>query len=505
MVLISSLTSLIAPILINIWMNESGGLTSTKIIILLGVLVLSLIIEIILTYFRERFAEGFNISNAKSMLNDFFHLSHEKITDEGPTNLIERIAIAVNSYYQYFTGDAIKIWSNLLIIIVVIGMIATQNISLAVILLLLVPINYFGYKLLNKELMKHSKVMQESTSSGWQEILSITGQTDYLKQCSDYDSILRHLDSPLTKIYRSMAKVNVFAQISSKLLSSINHIVQIMIMAVVVYQFMINQTNPLVLIMYSIILPLYFSSMSTITNSNLNKRDMTNSSELLQEWKNNRENNGVTYVDEISTVAFNVDVLSIKGKYLASNIKSTFHKGDIVWVKGDSGTGKSTLMKLLPKFHATDTVLINGIDIQYINNQSLRENLNYLSQNIPIIKGTLRDNLFFNRTYSKEIEKKLLDEEILASVFEDKTMDTVISEDGANLSGGEKQKIAIARVLYDNVDVLILDEITSNIDKDNAVKIYHRIIKEHEDKIIFIISHDDLPQSFATKELELHN
>ncbi|MCT4541928.1 MAG: ATP-binding cassette domain-containing protein [Vallitalea sp.] len=84
-------------------------------------------------------------------------------------------------------------------------------------------------------------------------------------------------------------------------------------------------------------------------------------------------------------------------------------------------------------------------------------------------------------------------------------MDTVISEGGANLSGGEKQKIAIARVLYDNVDVLILDEITSNIDKDNAKKIYHRIIKDHEDKIIFIISHDNLPQSFATKELELHS
>jgi len=82
-------------------------------------------------------------------------------------------------------------------------------------------------------------------------------------------------------------------------------------------------------------------------------------------------------------------------------------------------------------------------------------------------------------------------------------MDTFISENGGNLSGGEKQKIALARSLYDDVDVIILDEVTSNIDKDSAKEIYKRVLQKHDEKIIFVISHDDMPNSFYTDEINI--
>jgi subfamily B ATP-binding cassette protein MsbA len=82
-------------------------------------------------------------------------------------------------------------------------------------------------------------------------------------------------------------------------------------------------------------------------------------------------------------------------------------------------------------------------------------------------------------------------------------MDTVIEEGGANLSGGEKQKLSIARALYDDVDVLILDEITSNIDKESAADIMSRILENSAGKITFIISHDPLPANYANISLPL--
>ena len=129
--------------------------------------------------------------------------------------------------------------------------------------------------------------------------------------------------------------------------------------------------------------------------------------------------------------------------------------------------------------------------------------MNYLSQNVPIVKGTLRENLFFNIKWDKEREEKLKHEPILQSILANKNMDSLIDENGTNLSGGEKQRIALARALYDDVDVIILDEVTSNIDKESAEVILKRIMSGNEQKIIFIISHDSMPESYANKILQL--
>ena len=82
-------------------------------------------------------------------------------------------------------------------------------------------------------------------------------------------------------------------------------------------------------------------------------------------------------------------------------------------------------------------------------------------------------------------------------------MDSFIEENGANLSGGEKQRIALARALYDDVDVMILDEVTSNIDKESAEMILRRVIENGREKIIFMISHDSMPEVYANKILQL--
>ena len=291
-----------------------------------------------------------------------------------------------------------------------------------------------------------------------------------------------------------MAQVNVFAQLASRLLSSINQIVQVFVMAVIAYGFLQGETNPLSLVLSSIVLPLYFSHLSIITNSNLNKRDMRNSQALWDSWKEKREPSGEHTISAITEVAFDLPELKIKDRVLAHDIIGSYKKGDVVWVQGASGTGKSTLMKLLPKFRQSDGVYINGLDIREIDNRSLRSHLEYLSQQVPIIKGTLRDNLFFNREYSQAVEEQMKDDPVLRSILAEKTMDTVIQEGGSNLSGGEKQKIAIARTLYDQVDVMILDEIASNIDKQSATEIYQRILQNKDDRITFIISHDYLPE-----------
>jgi subfamily B ATP-binding cassette protein MsbA len=135
--------------------------------------------------------------------------------------------------------------------------------------------------------------------------------------------------------------------------------------------------------------------------------------------------------------------------------------------------------------------------ISQISAASIREHAEYLSQEVAVIKGSLRDNLFFNKPYTPEAEAWLLQEPILQSLFESKTLDSGIHEGGANLSGGEKQKIALARALMSHQDLLVLDEVCSNIDHASAMDIYRRIDADRDSRITLIISHDELPEGLA--------
>lgn len=303
-----------------------------------------------------------------------------------------------------------------------------------------------------------------------------------------------------------MASVNVLAQTTSNILSSINGIVKTLIMIIIVYNFTGQNTNPYILILYTILLPLFFSNLSFITVANLNKNNMNASKRFFKELNDNIENDniendGSTEIEQIKKITYNINELSLGDTIINCGIHEEFNIGDVVWIKGNSGAGKSSLMKLLVKFQNSDDVLINGAPVSYIKKSSLRREVDYLSQQIPIIKGTLRENLFFGVKWSEELEEKLINIPILKQLLKTKSMDTLIEENGTNLSGGEKQKIAALRAFNSNATVLILDEITSSIDNENAIEIYNTLLGNSPNRITFVIAHDNLPSSFATRTI----
>ena len=295
----------------------------------------------------------------------------------------------------------------------------------------------------------------------------------------------------------------MFAQTSSKVLRSISQIAQTMVMALTVFQYLEADGSPLMMVLMVVLFPIYTSNLNMVTNANLSKQNLNVSKEFISQMDENRETDGTQRISQISSIRFDIDTLQIKEKVLARDIQGSFQYGDVVWVKGESGKGKSTLVKMLLKFRECDGIFVNDISLKDVTNASLRSRMNYLSQNVPIVKGTLRENLFFNIKWDKEREEKLKHEPILQSILANKNMDSLIDENGTNLSGGEKQRIALARALYDDVDVIILDEVTSNIDKESAEVILKRIMSGNEQKIIFIISHDSMPESYANKILQL--
>lgn len=503
MVLLGGAASLVSPFFLQVWESKGIELSITRILFLMLVLTLSKAMTIILAIYREKFAKEYNKRNFKEMMAQYLNMDYDSIIQKGPANMLDRITKAVLNIYDYMTGDFIKIWSNIIVAVACLLFMAGINHFLALFLLLVWPVNYAGYRALNKELARRCLEMQKKTGEGYQEILSSIQQADYIKQCPDDNNLFQAMEPSLEKMYGSMASVNEYAQGVSRALGGVTEIVENFSLIYIVFLYVTSNANPFMLILSNIVLPLYFSSISAITNSNLTRQKFSTALKLQKEMEECAEPDGEKELPCVDTIQIDVNQLQIPGRTIRFDAHAVLKKGDIVQVCGESGTGKSTFAKALVKFRPVDTVWFNQININEVRNQDLRSRVEYLVQDTTIIKGTLRENLFLNKAWSENLEKKMAEDPILQSILKEKDFDTEIMENGANLSGGERQKIAVARALMTPVDVLILDEICSNIDRKAAEEIYDRIALNREDRITFIISHDELPKGLVNVRLNI--
>ncbi len=497
----SSLLSLMPPVLLQVWSKECEPLSSEKIISIGALLLLTNLIHVFLIFYRENFAAKFNQENASSYLRHLLNMQYDRILEEGPSNLLERIVTAVTNIYAFMTGGYIQIWSSVIIAAASILLMSQTSTTVSALMVLYAPLIFFGFKLINKELSKRSIDLQMQTGAGFQEILSYIQEPDYFKQLSDPEAVIQKMAPALDNIYRAMSRINKFAQTSSVALSSIGTILQNMIMLYVIYSFMGSQLSPYMVMLSTITVPLYFEAVNSITKANISKKDYEAALALEQMLSESRENEGTRKLDQVETLSIAIHSLKIADKEIPFEAKALLKRGDIGRIYGASGSGKSSLAKSVLKFRQADGITINGVSLTEIANQDLRNAAEYVSQNIPIIKGTLRDNLMFGKERYAVRDTFFLDHPLLQTILTAKTLDDEILEGGANLSGGEKQKIAIVRALISNPQILILDEVCSSIDAETSCEIYSMLKKESSQRITILIAHDELPDGFTNIDI----
>lgn len=194
----------------------------------------------------------------------------------------------------------------------------------------------------------------------------------------------------------------------------------------------------------------------------------------------------------------NINSLSLKDltykyqdKVVISNFNYSFDKNKKYALIGKSGSGKTTLLNIL-SLRLNDYVgelRINDMNVKDLDDHSLLKNIAYVSQNAYIFSDTLRFNLSLGDNIDDEIMIKILKDLDLAALLENEGLDLILEENGKNLSGGQKQRIALARALIRNKPILLLDEVTSSLDKENASLIENMVLA-NKDLTIILISHN---------------
>lgn len=190
----------------------------------------------------------------------------------------------------------------------------------------------------------------------------------------------------------------------------------------------------------------------------------------------------------------NVDFSYIKDKPVLKDVNIDVKSGDTIAIIGETGGGKTTFINLLMRFYDVDngSIKVDGIDIRELSRKSLRDSFGMVLQDTWVRNQTVADNIRFGNPDASDEEVVAVAKEAHAHNFIKKLPDgynTMIAEDGENLSLGERQLLCIARVMLDLPPMLILDEATSSIDTRTEKRIQRAFDKMMNGRTTFIVAH----------------
>lgn len=195
----------------------------------------------------------------------------------------------------------------------------------------------------------------------------------------------------------------------------------------------------------------------------------------------------------VEDVSYSYETFFGDRKKVLQAVSLTIHRREKVAFVGESGSGKSTLAKILIGLlkYEEGTIWLDEEPLKKLSLESLYEKVSYLSQDAPVFDGTIRENLVFDREVPERDILGSLEEAHLLPLLEslEQGLDTRIGEKGTCLSGGEKQRLALARLMIDHPEIAVLDEATSALDNVTERMVMKNVLEQMKDATILSIAH----------------
>jgi len=183
------------------------------------------------------------------------------------------------------------------------------------------------------------------------------------------------------------------------------------------------------------------------------------------------------------------------GRMVLEDINFSVNPGETIALVGSSGSGKTSLVSLIPRFynHAEGIILLDSVDVNDFNLSNLRHHIAIVSQNVTLFNDNIFNNIAYGELAGSSVEKVQAAAKVAHAHDFIEQMEqgynTHIGDDGVMLSGGQRQRIAIARAVLKNAPILILDEATSALDTDSERHIQAALEQLMQDRTTFVIAH----------------
>ncbi len=415
--------------------------------------------------------------------------------------LVTRLTNDVQNMHEMFTSIMVTIFNDLLRMACILGLLLYMNLQLGLILCLFVPLatvvtilfsklarNHF--RAIRKQLSKVNAFVQETVSGI--TLVQLFGRTSDLKQ-----EFAKLNDGYLTKTLRQIRLFGAFMPIT-ELMSSLA-------IALILWygggEIIRKQLSLGELVAFLSYMRLFFQPLRELSQKYSIVQSALASAERIfhlldtdSENKTDPETNENVSPSLLGDLCFsNINFSYLPDQPVLNNISFSVKRGETVAIVGSTGSGKSTLINLMLRFYEPDSGCISlaGYPLADVARNRLRREIGVVMQEMLILQDTLLNNIVLDTGKERKEVMELLQQTQLSQFVVNlpQGLDTIIGEGGLAMSTGEKQLLAIARVLCRNPSLLVLDEASSAIDSKTEKLLEQPLEHCFKEKTVLIIAH----------------
>lgn len=453
----------------------TGGAISDLVhmlLIVMGLIIIYIIISFMLRYFKNRFITKALYQYKGFVFNKVLEKNINSFNNEATSKYISNLTFDVSSIENGYLLGNINIFNQLLLLILAICSMAYLNwiMTICVICIMSLPIiiiALFGKKL---------KVLERSASDQNEKFVGIV--KDFLsgfsviksfkaeKEMSNIFSKQNFALENLKQNRREMSELIGIWSVAASLL------VDIVIFALGTYMaiqgiILVGVIVAFIQLLNYVLTPIQqlgplFANISASRSLIKKMEESLEESEKpkKRESKNDFENSII-----IQNVSF-----AYGDENVLTDVSFEFERGKSYAIVGGSGSGKSTLLSLLLGYHLdySDKILLDDMEMRSIDTDSLYDLISIIQQNVFIFDDTIANNISMFKNFDEDEINEAILKAGLAPLIENKGIDYKCGENGSNLSGGEKQRISIARCLLRKMPILLMDEGTASLDNNTA-------------------------------------
>ena len=511
--LLSTVFSIIAPLLIgmatttifdglNAIATNTGTMDLNRLFFLLSVVVILYVVSSIFSYLQTWFLIDISTDisyNLRTRIMDkITYLSMDDAGENKRGDILSRITNDVDSLQTGITQSFIQLMTAVITIVGVLIMMLSINIWLTLASLILIPVSFLVIRFITKH--SQSYFLKQLTFKGSlnaQIEETFTGH-DIIRTFNQEEAEMEIFESDNENWFKHEWKSQFYSSLNGPLMNFISNLAYVVIAvlgAIFVIQKAIAVGDILAFFQY---IKNFTQPIQQITRvMNLVQTAMAASERIFEFLEIGDEPNpSDVEIEKLNdSITFqNVSFGYYENEKIIKNLSFDVKKGDKIAIIGETGAGKTTIVKLLMRFYDVDSgeIKIDGVNINEYDKNSLRSLIGMVLQDSWLFSDTIANNIRYGKLDATDEEVIDAAKQVRADDFIRQLSngyETVLNEDSDNISHGQKQLLTIARTILADKEILILDEATSSVDTRTEKLIQEAMDKLMENRTSFIIAH----------------
>ena len=429
-------------------------------------------------------------------------MADTKFIDQRHTGkFISNLTVDVGMLVNLISTAILNLFKDSLTLIGLLGVMFYQNWKLSMMAIIMIPLASIAARSLGKRMSKISNQMLESTSFFTTHLVELFKNHKLMKIFQNENFEQGRSKKQIDEVKEKAAKMNVVLVRATPIMETLTGI---MIGALIFYSGILIHNNELdINNFFSFLAAMMLAYQPVRSLATLNiavNQGLTAARRVLPIIDVRNEIKDDPNLSDLEITNGNINFKNINFNYdkdnniVLNSINLNIKGGKMTALVGHSGAGKSTVLNLIPRFYDCDDgdILIDNQSIYKKNLYSLRKNISLVSQETTLFDDTIKNNVAYAKLDASEKDIELACKNSFASEFIEKLPDkyeTIIGENGVRLSGGEKQRLSIARAMLKGSPIILLDEATSSLDSETESKIQNAINMLTINRTTIVIAH----------------